>query len=248
MRLRLSEITFPTSIEVTEQTVDISYLTDIQKQFYINLLHELIALYSSQSKKRMVVGFAGPSGSGKSSMVEIIRELSQMAELPFRIETLGIDAYTYSDNYLLSHFDGDIALKHFKGRSDTYNVEKLETDLSSFSLGKKVTLPTYSRKIHNPVENVIKIEEERTLLLVEGLWLLYDKNNWDSIFKKLDYSFFISANKDKVKELTIKRHISGGRSQVDALHYYETVDAKNYEEVLPTKEKANKVILSFSDL
>ena len=248
MKIKLFEINFPTALEVTEQHIDISFLSDKQKQFYINLLEEVILIYKDKQKSRVIVGFIGPSGSGKSVVVELLKELSKQVQLPFKIETIGIDAYSFPNAYLLSHFENGKPLKDFKGRYDTYDIKKLEEDLHSFTKGEKVNLPAYSRVIHDPLENSFQIEDENILLLVEGLWILSDKNSWSTIYNYIDYSFFILVNKDEVKELTIKRHIAGGRTLEDATMYYDSVDAVNFDEVMSTKERAGKIIPSFSGI
>lgn len=248
MNIELSEINFPTSLDITGQHIDISFLSDKQKQFYVDLLREIVLIYKNKQKSRVVIGFVGPSGSGKSTVVELLKVISKQVSIPFNIETTGIDAYSFPNTYLLSHLENGRSLKDFKGRHDTYNVKKLEQDLLSFAKGEKINLPIYSRVMHNPVENSFQIEDENVLLLIEGLWILSDKSNWDKIATKINYSFFILINKDEAKELTIKRHVAGGRTLEDSVTYYDSVDAVNFEEVMHVKERADKIIPSFSGI
>lgn len=240
-----SKINFPTSLNVTDQSVDISMLTENQKQYYINLLKEIIEIYTDKQKTRLVVGFAGPSGAGKSVTVQILKELSQQISLNFKIETMGIDAYSYKNSFLLTNFDGGKSLKDYKGRYDTYDVAKLIKDLQCFCKGEKVSIPVYSRKTHDPIENFTTIHCDNILLLVEGLWLLSEKNNWERVRDFLDFTFFVSADKDKSRELTIKRHSLGGRSLEDSSLYYEAVDVKNFDLVIGNREEADKIIQSY---
>lgn len=248
MNIELSKINFPASLDITEQHIDVSFLSDRQKQFYVEFLGEMISIYKGKQKPRVIIGFIGPSGSGKSVVVELLKELSKQIQLSFKIETLGIDAYSFTNEYLSSYFENGKPLKSFKGRYDTYDVAKLEEDLCSFTKGENISLPIYSRVLHDPVENSLFIEDENVLLLVEGLWLLHDMGDWDTIANNLDYSFFITANKDEVKELTVKRHVAGGRTLEDATVYYDSVDAVNFDKVMSTKERANKIIPSFSGI
>ncbi len=247
-KVDFSEITFPKSLNITEQNIDISNLTDVQKDYYINILKEIIDIYTNKNERRIVIGFAGPSGSGKSVMVEILKEISSQITLPFKIETLGIDAYSYTNEFLVNHYDDNKTFKDYKGRFDTYDVYKLINDLKSFKEGKGITLPIYSRKIHNPIENAITIKAENVVLLVEGLWLLHEENKWNEVGEILDFSYFVSIDKEKAGGGTIKRHILGGRDVLDATNYYKEVDSKNFDLIIKNKDKAEKIIPTYCDL
>lgn len=124
----------------------------------------------------------------------------------------------------------------------TYDVDALTRDIKAFSSGENVAFPIYSRQLHDPVKNGIVVTAKETLLIVEGLWLLYDKAGWETAGPLLDFSFFIDADKERTKAAVIKRHMAGGRTWEDASRHYELVDGKNSDLVLTTKHKANIVI------
>lgn len=244
-----SEVSFPKTLNVTDQEIDISSLTETQRQFYIDLFKEVVRLYQSKKKPRVVVGVAGPAGAGKSVMMAIFQQIVDQRPLPFRFETIGIDAFHYPNNFLTSNIVDGESLKNHKGRFDTYDVMKLTQVLTYFSLGHNVSLPAYSRKTHDPVENVTSIKGgEPTLLLVEGLWLLYDKNGWEKIGKLLDFSIFVEADKNKVRQGVLDRHIRGGRTKEDSEKYYEANEAVNFDLIMKTKNKASKIIPSYYGL
>lgn len=242
-------ISLPKKLIVTEQEIDISSLSDVQKEFYIDLFKEVIRLYQSKKKLRLVVGIAGPAGSGKSVIAAILQELSKQRPLPFRFESLGIDAFHYTNDFLISSIVDGEPLKNHKGRFDTYDVPKLTDALTHFSLGHGCSLPAYSRKIHDPIENAVQIKKgEPALLVVEGLWLLYDKNGWDRVGKILDFSIFVNTDKDKVRQGVLARHVAGGRTPEKATEYYEANEAVNYSLIMKTKNKANKVIPLYQEV
>jgi|ERR1017187_2099990 pantothenate kinase len=240
--MRNPELIFPTSLLVTDQKVDISEFSRRQKTFYLNLFWETVALYQSRNKPRVVVGIAGPTGAGKSVVAVLFKELAKQARLSFAFESITIDAYHYANSFLNSHFSEGEPLKKVKGRFDTYAVQKLASDVQRFCSGQKVAFPIYSRKLHDPVENGVVVEAKHSLLIVEGLWLLYDQGGWETIGSLLDFSFFIDSEKEKAKEPVIKRHMAGGRTFEDASRHYELVDGKNSDLVLTTKPRADRVI------
>lgn len=241
-----SEISFPSTINVTGQDIDISFINKEQQDFYKKLFVELVELYVSSDHPRLIVGLAGATGSGKSVIAALFQEFSKQVALPFRFQTLGIDAFHYRNNFLETHTDNTgETLKNRKGRHDTYDVPMLIQALKEFKTGETISLPEYSRRIHDPIEGVITISEKRAILFVEGLWLFYEHDKWKEVLPLIDYRIFIEADKERVMEAVVKRHQKGGRSKEDANRYYDTVDAVNFEQVSVTKNKADKIIPAY---
>ena len=242
MRMQNPELVFPASLIVTEQTIDISGFTPGQKTFYLNLFWETVGVYKAVKKPRVAIGIAGPTGAGKSVVAVLFKELARQAGLPFAFESVTIDAYHYPNSHLLSHFSGGATLKQFKGRFDTYDVTALVRDLKAFATGENVSFPAYSRKLHDPVPDSVPITNPATLLVVEGLWLLYDQAGWEHVRPLLDFCYFIDSDTERTRQAVIKRHMTGGRTQEDAARHYAEVDGRNSDLVLQTRHRADKVI------
>lgn len=240
--MQIPELDFPASLNVTEQTIDISGFTRQQRAFYLNLFWKTVAIYNAAKKARVVIGIAGPTGAGKSVMAVLFKELARQAGLPFVFEVITIDAYHFPNHFLLSHFSDGAPLKQVKGRFDTYHVAALVKDLKAFTAGGIVGFPTYSRKLHDPVQNSIWIRSPTTLLLVEGLWLLSDQGDWGEVRPLLDFCYFIDSDKERTRQAVIQRHMRGGRSLEDASRHYEEVDGQNSDLTLQTRHKADKII------
>ncbi|MFZ2832256.1 MAG: hypothetical protein WAZ40_03830 [Minisyncoccia bacterium] len=244
--VNFSQIAFPPSIMVTDQEIDISALSENQKRYYVDLFNALTAFYTSQEKPRVIVGIAGPAGSGKSVIASIFKMIARQVSLPFTVETVGIDGFHYPNEFLLSKMSEGKPLKDHKGRFDTYEVQKLTESLRRFSLGERVSFPAYSRKIHDPVPDAFFVEQyEPTLLVIEGLWLLREEDGWNKVGAHLDFRIFIETNKEHIKEDLIKRHLRGGRNLADATTYYEENESKNYDLIVQTRNKADKIIPTF---
>lgn len=240
--MQISELQFPTSLQVTEQTIDISGFTPAQKTFYLNLFRETVNTYKAAQKSRVVIGMAGSTGSGKSVVATLFKELATQARLPFTFECVTIDAYHFPNSFLLSHFSEGKPLKQVKGRFDTYDVAALVNDLKNFAAGGTVAFPIYSRKLHDPVPNSIRVEAKATLLLLEGLWLLSDYGDWGQVRPLLDYSYFIESDMERTRAAVLKRHMAGGRTLESATKHYEEVDGRNGNLVLESRDQADKVI------
>lgn len=202
-------------------------------------------IYNAKKKHRVVIGITGPTGAGKSVIAVLFKELAKQADIPFVLESITVDAYHFPNQFLLSNLSNGVPLKRVKGRFDTYDAKALARDIRAFSSGGTVSFPTYSRKLHEPVMDGIVVEAKNALLIVEGLWLLYDKAGWEAIGPLLDYAIFIDADAARAKEQVLKRHMAGGRTLEDASRHYELVDARNSDLVLTTRHKANKVIPAY---
>src|ERR1039458_551102 len=215
----LADIKFPASLQVTEQDIDLSSLTQRQRDYYVHFFSEVVEIYKARNKSRVVLGIAGATGAGKSVVAVLLQNLARQAGLPFAVESVTIDAYHYPNSFLCSHFADGESLKKVKGRFDTYDAKELAGDLAAFAAGETVSFPTYSRKLHDPVKNSLVVEARKALLIVEGLWLLYDQGGWEAVGPLLDYSIFIDGDKARARESVLKRHIAGGRAVGDSSAY-----------------------------
>mgnify|MGYP000701727228 CR=1 FL=1 len=238
----MKQLEFPKKVIVSEHTTLLRNLSKSQKKFYLGFLNKLIKIYKKAGKKRVVVALCGPTGSGKSVLAELTRQLAKQRNLKFSVQQISQDGYHFPNSYLRSHLKNKRTLKEFKGRYDTYDVVKLKKHLKMFLNGKNITFPGYSRKTHEPFKEGVKISESNVLLLVEGIWLLYDKGRWKSTSKLFDYSFYIKADKNKVKSKVIERLRRGGRTLKSAKKHYDESDAKNFDLIEKSSVNVNKIL------
>ena len=239
----IAKFDFPKKVIVTDQEIDISGLSDRQKDFHLELANEIVDSYLTIKQPRMIAGIAGPSGSGKSVSSAIVKEIFDKMKPPFRFEQIGLDGFTYTNSYLRSRSTHDgRQLSEVKGRYDTFDAEKLLKRLTIFKAGSPVGFPVYSRTVHDPVEDVIHISESEAVLLVEGLWLLHEGEVWEKIKGLFDFTLFFNADKDTCRKNVIKRHERGGRSHADAVLRWEQNDSPNYDAVMKEKDRADRVL------
>ncbi len=233
---------FPDHLLVTDQHIDLSQMTEVQQEFFINLKTQLEEHYRAQGEGRQVFFLAGPGGTGKSVTAAILNVLfSDVSD--FEFVSCGIDAFHYSNEYLSTH-----KLTEHKGRFDTYDTNGIYSTLSKFKQGKSLSLPKYSRETHDPVPNVTQVTDAHTLWLFEGGWLLYQEEPWKSIQSFADYKLSIEARRVILKQNVINRHAKGGKSHENATSFYEQSDIKNTELILKNSNVPDRILKYYDDI
>lgn len=76
------------------------------------------------------------------------------------------------------------------------------------------TWPQYDRQKHDPVEDALHVTAP--LVIVEGNWLLLDDEKWQELASFCDFSIFIHAPAQILRERLISRKIAGGLSRQEA--------------------------------
>jgi putative kinase len=240
----MDDVKFPEQVTVTDQVVDCTAMSDTKKAFVVDFTRHIIAFFKERGLKRSTIGIAGPSGSGKSFLSVLAAEIGKQLTEDIDIVPVSIDAFHFPNNYLESTIKDGTTLKEVKGRYDTYDVPALISRLEEFKAGARVHFPIYSRVLHEPVADSIAITHDKpTLLIIEGLWLLYDKGGWGNVRPFLDKTYYIDDTEAESRERTLKRHMMGGRAPEDAEWHYEESDLKNRALVVRTKLIADGVLV-----
>ena len=184
------------------------------QNIFLPLLKRLSAL-QREKDRRIAVFLAAPPAAGKSTLCCYLEKLSQQEPGLTPVQSLGIDGFHYSQDYLDSHSinrDGQtIPLAKIKGAPESYDVQKLASLLENIG-EENQSWPMYSRRIHNPVENAIEIREK--ILLLEGNWLLLNEEPWNRL--SCDYSIFLALGEESQLERIVQRKMMGGFSEEHA--------------------------------
>jgi len=179
----------------------------------------------------LIVGIAGGTGSGKTTVVQkIIEKLP-----PGEVALLPQDAY-YKDNSLLpleerqemnfdhpSSIEFPLLLKHLK----------------MLRSGKKIQRPVYSYLTCTRADETILIEPKH-VILVEGILILTD----EELRGQLDIKVYVDADADDRLSRVIRRDImERGRSVDKVLERYEkTVKPMHLQFIEPTKRYADIIV------
>ncbi|MFV0291334.1 MAG: uridine kinase, partial [Mangrovibacterium sp.] len=157
----------------------------------------------------IIIGIAGGTGSGKTTVVRKIAESFSKEE----VTVLSQDSY-YKDS-------GHLSIEERKllnfDHPDAIEFELLHEHIKQLKSGLSIEEPQYSY-LTCTRSNEIKIVESKSVIIVEGIMMLYDK----SIRDLLDIKVFVDCEPDIRLSRVIRRDvIERGRNTEESLTKYE---------------------------
>ncbi|MEZ3115759.1 uridine kinase [Halobaculum sp. MBLA0147] len=177
-----------------------------------------------------VVGIAGGTGAGKTTVSRLIAE--SVGESVTRIP---IDNY-YED---LSHMDLAEREQVNYDHPDAFEWDLLREQLEQLLAGQPVEMPQYDFEIHNRKDERETVEPTEVIIL-EGILSLYD----DEINEMLDLRLYVETDADVRILRRIERDvIERGRDLEGVIdQYLSTVKPMHEQFIEPTKKAADLVI------
>jgi uridine kinase len=175
----------------------------------------------------MIVGLAGGSGSGKSSIVRRLVE---------RIGGCVIDLESYAlDRRAAALEERSVAGDDEPAAIDT---ELLVAHVEDLRRGEAIRKPVYSPETQQ--RTGIRLVAPARLVLIEGLFTFW----WDSLRSLLDVKVFVDAPADLRLMRRIRRDLADrGRTVEQVLHQYSgPVRAAHERYVEPTRIHADDVV------
>jgi uridine kinase len=179
----------------------------------------------------LIIGIAGGTGSGKTTVVQQI-----MNELPS--EEVGIisqDSYYRQTSGLSYEERSKINFDH----PNAIDFELLAVHLAALKAGNAIEQPVYSFITHNRTSDTI-ITHPRKVMIVEGILILADAKLRDMF----DIKIFVYADSDERLIRRLKRDIAErGRDMQEVLNRYQNTLKPMHEQFIePTKAHADIII------
>lgn len=179
----------------------------------------------------LVIGVAGGTGSGKTTVAEeIIRRIG-----PHRLVSVHQDRY-YRD---LSHLPLEERARHNFDHPDAIEETLMVEHIGLLRSGKSAPLPVYDFAHHVRTEDV-EWAEPQPVILVEGILILAVP----AVHRLLNVRLFVDTDPDVRLIRRIRRDLSErGRTVASVMEQWvETVRPMHLEFVEPSKRNADLII------
>ena len=179
----------------------------------------------------LIIGIAGGTGSGKTTVVQqIINELPET-----EVGVISQDSY-YRENHNLSFEER--ALINFD-HPRAIDFELLVNHLKALKKGDTIEQPVYSFVTHNRTDDSI-ITHPRKVMIVEGILILANAE----LREMFDVKIFVHADSDERLIRRLKRDIAErGRDMEEVLIRYQTTLKPMHQQFIePTKAYADIII------
>jgi len=189
----------------------------------------------------LIIGIAGGTGSGKTTVVhQIMNELSET-----EVGIISQDSY-YKQNIGMSYEErSNINFDHPRA----IDFDLLVQHLNDLKAGKTIDQPVYSFVTHNRTDDSISTHP-RKVMIVEGILILSNPELRDLF----DIKVFVHADSDERLIRRLKRDIAErGRDMEEVLNRYQTTlkpmhqqfieSTKAYADIIIPNDKYNTVAI-----
>ena len=177
-----------------------------------------------------VVGVAGGSASGKTTIVQQIRDHFGDA-----IEVIGHDSYYLAHDGMTYEERSRLNYDH----PDSFETARLIRDVKALKAGKTVERPVYDYAIHNRSAETVTVRP-RPIILLEGILVLENQELRDL----MDLKVFVDTDADERIMRRISRDTLERARSIESIitQYRDTVKPMHDRFVEPTKYYADVII------
>uniref|UniRef100_A0AB33JE12 Uridine kinase n=3 Tax=unclassified Prevotella TaxID=2638335 RepID=A0AB33JE12_9BACT len=186
---------------------------------------------NKETDKITIIGIAGGTGSGKSTVVRKIVE----ALPPHYVAVVPLDSYYNDTTEMTEEERHAINFDH----PDAFDWKLLVKQMKDLSEGIAVEQPTYSYLKCNRLPETIHVEP-RPVIIVEGIMTLLNKKLRDM----MDLKIFVDCDSDERLIRNIQRDIieRGRTVQMVVDRYLEVLKPMHEQFIEPTKRYADLII------
>jgi uridine kinase len=195
------------------------------------LINQKIFIFSTQKDYMLIIGIAGGSGSGKSTVVKKI-----VSKLPGNsVSVIYQDAYYKDSGHLTPEERAKINFDH----PSAIEFNLLVKHLDMIRQGQTIPMPIYSYLTCARSKEFIPVEPKE-VVIVEGILIMSNPR----MRERMDIKIFVDADSDDRLMRIIRRDIEErGRSFIEVLDHYEKfVKPMHLQFIDPSKRYAEIIV------
>ena len=178
--------------------------------------------------KRIIIGLAGPPGSGKTTTAEnVCTKINEILGAGMA-KVIPMDGFHLPRSKLQTMENPEYAFRR-RGAPFTFDPEALLAMVKQLKISKSmVRAPSFDHAIKDPKNDDIEIPASVKLIILEGNYLLLKDPIWCEIADELDEKWLVTADWDVIKTRLTDRHL---RAKICAT--YEEALARANENDIP---------------
>ena len=180
--------------------------------------------------KPLIIGIAGGTGSGKTTLVDRLRE--QFGQ--------DISVLTH-DSYSAAHHDLSLEERQTLNYDHpaSFDTDQMIQDLEDLRQGKTIHCPVYDYTIHDRTDETLTVQPTK-VILVEGILIFENK----ALRDLLDIKIFVDTDADVRILRRILRDVKDRGRSLDSVveQYLTTVKPMHEQFVEPSKRYADVIV------
>ena len=181
-----------------------------------------IVVERAAGSQRTIIGIIGKPGGGKSTLSKYL--LKGMD--PTLVSVVPMDGFHLSNKVLK-----ELGRSDRKGAQDTFDVKGFTTLIERIKLDSAdpIYYPIFDRSIEESIASQGVVYPSTRVVIVEGNYLMHDKDGWQEISPLLDQSWYAFLDEDLRISRLISRHIAYGKDPESAKAWAKGSDQVNAE-------------------
>jgi pantothenate kinase len=176
----------------------------------------------TSASTRTIIGIIGKPGGGKSTLSKYL--LKGMD--PTLVSVVPMDGFHLSNKVLK-----ELGRSDRKGAQDTFDVNGFTTLIQRIKMDSAdpIYYPIFDRSIEESIAAQGVVYPSTRVVIVEGNYLMHDRDGWQEISLLLDQSWYAFLDEDIRISRLISRHIAFGKDPESAKAWAKGSDQVNAE-------------------
>ena len=208
----------------------------------------LLRAYTSNPQAQRFVAIAGPPGGGKSTFTVAVCEAVNSSLGADIAVVVPMDGFHYPLKALKEDrelFPDPVLAVARRGAPWTFDASAFVESMRALKQKGEGDVPTFDHKIHDPVTGGCRVERTHKIVLIEGNYLLLPDAPWNLLVGEnvYDETWFIDTDVEESMRRIVTRHMSVGRTELEARTRADTNDRLNAELVIARSRDLADVLI-----